>query len=459
MTPPRRRRAALVAALLVLLAAAFAGGRLSGRSEERSPADAGDARPVAPARPADRALRPPSLAVGLDTGDAAVLTPPGDPVAAIAPAFDAARATVDAIAPTFVRVEVRWDLLQPDAATPLDPSRPTSDGCGRERTPPCAAPVTLAATLGAVAAAQRAHPGRFRLLLTFWGMPAWAGDRAAGDRCGPAPVRDGARPLAPGREADYRAAIRAVAAAAGAAGARVDGWTPWNEPNAPYFLSPQRTACRDDAAPSSPAAYARMAVAMDEQLRTLDPRARGRLVLGELASWAAPSGRAVPADEFLRALPDDVLCRAAVVTLHGYLEARPRSGRGEPVAAGLRELDRRPCLDGRPAWITETGVGAPRGGGRRDVSTRVLASECRLLHGQLLRWYHDPRVTAAFQYSLREDRFFPVGLLDERLRRSFPAAEVWKAWGGARDPAGPPPALPAACRDDPAGTAAERPGG
>ncbi|WP_320673251.1 hypothetical protein [Patulibacter defluvii] len=452
-----RRRAALGGALLALLALAFAAGRWTdGDHDRRTREPARDQL----ARPAPAAVRPPTLAVGLDSNDPAALTPPGVADAA-PPAFEAARATVAAIAPTFVRVEVRWDLLQPDAAAPLDPARPTADGCARERREPCAAPTTLDATLRAVAAAQRARPGRFRLLLTFWGMPAWAGDPRT-DPCGGGPVRDGARPLAAAREGDYRAAIRAVAAAAGRAGARIDGWTPWNEPNAPYFLGPQRATCAADAAPSSPAVYARMTRAMAAELAAL--RRSGappaRLVLGELASWAAPSGRAVPADEFLRALPDDVLCRADMLSLHGYLEARPRTGRGEPVAAGLRELDRRRCLDGRPAWITETGVGAPHGGGRRDVRPRVLASECRLLHGQLERWYRDPRVTAAFQYSLREDRYFPVGLLDEGLRRTYPAAAVWEAWGGSRAPAAPPPPLPAACAAPaPAASAAPQPEG
>jgi hypothetical protein len=184
-----------------------------------------------------------------------------------------------------------------------------------------------------------------------------------------------------------------------------------------------------------------------------------RLVLGELAAWPAPSARVVPADEFLRALPDDVLCRADVLSLHGYLEARPRAGRGEPVAAGLREFDRRACLDGRPAWITETGVGAPTAGGDRDDRASTLRAECRLMDRQLDHWYHDPRVTAAFQYSVREDPSFPTGLTNEAVTRTYPVAGVWAAWGGAREPDAPAPALPADCADPEDAAAASAPPG
>jgi hypothetical protein len=284
-------------------------------------------------------------------------------------------------------------------------------------------------------------------------MPDWAG--APVDGCDGAQAREGAQPLAPGREDAYRAAIAAVWGAVRAAGSDGADWTPWNEPNAPYFLDPQRAACTPTGEPRSPAQFSRLVVAMDAELDRLraqqpegSPGREDRLVVGELAAWGAPSRRAVPTDEFLRALPDDVLCRADVLSVHGYLEARPRSGKGEPIAAGLRELDRRPCLDGRPAWITETAVGAPRAGGSRDAAGETLKAECRLMDRQLDRWYHDPRVTAAFQYSVREDPYFPTGLLDEGLDRSFPVARVWAAWGGDRDPGAAPPAAPAACRAD-----------
>lgn len=455
--PVRRRRAsALAAILLAVLAAGVAAGRLTAPGDgEPVGGDARDRRPATPG--AGTTPRPPSLAVGLVTTDAGALTPPAEAVAG----FAAAQAVTDRLAPRFVRIDVRWDLNQPEEGAPLDPARVTSDGCGREGRKPCSGPVSLSRTLAAVRAAQVAHPGRYRPLISFWGMPAWAG--APGEGCDAAAARSGARPLAPGREPAYRAAVAAVWDAVRAAGIDGADWTPWNEPNAPYFLDPQRASCAPDGEPRSPAGFGRLVTAMDAELDRLRATApegaearRDRLVVGELAAWGAPSRRAVPTDEFLRSLPDDVLCRADVVSVHGYLEARPRSGKGEPVAAGLRELDRRPCLDGRPAWITETAVGAPRSGGRRDTSDATLRAECRLMDRQLDRWYHDPRVTAAFQYSVREDAAFPTGLVDERVRRTFPVAQVWAAWGGDRDPAAAPPTVPADCREasDGAGDAA-----
>lgn len=463
-TGPSRRRAPLVAlALLVVLVAGVTLGRLTAPDEPDPPAAARSAPSPAPgasttaAPDGGTAARPPSLAVGLVTNDVGALTPPSTPV----PGFGGAQLVTDRIAPRFVRVDVRWDLLQPEEGTPLDASRVIGDGCGREGAKPCSGAASLLRTLQALKAAQVAHPGHYRPLLSFWGMPAWAGAPVEG--CDGAKAREGAQPLAPGREDAYRAAIASVWGAVRVAGIEGADWTPWNEPNAPYFIDPQRASCRPDGEPRSPAQFSRLVVAMDAELDRLraqqpegSPARDDRLVVGELAAWGAPSRRAVPTDEFLRALPDDVLCRADVLSVHGYLEARPRSGKGEPIAAGLRELDRRPCLDGKPAWITETAVGAPRSGGDRDAAAETLKAECRLMDRQLDRWYHDPRVTAAFQYSVREDPYFPTGLLDEGLDRTFPVARVWAAWGGDRDPAAAPPAVPASCRadDDGAGDAA-----
>ena len=59
--------------------------------------------------------------------------------------------------------------------------------------------------------------------------------------------------------------------------------------------------------------------------------------------------------------------------------------------------------------------------------------------------FRDPRVTAAFQYTFRDDPVFPVGLADVSLTRTWPAYTLWLAWGGERDPRDPEPALPAAC--------------
>ena len=67
--------------------------------------------------------------------------------------------------------------------------------------------------------------------------------------------------------------------------------------------------------------------------------------------------------------------------------------------------------------------------------------DCRKLHKRLLQWYKDPRVTAAFQYTFREDDIFRTGLVTTALDRAFPVLEEWQAWGGSKrpDPTDPPP--------------------
>ncbi len=68
---------------------------------------------------------------------------------------------------------------------------------------------------------------------------------------------------------------------------------------------------------------------------------------------------------------------------------------------------------------------------------------CRKLHDRLVQWFNDPRVTVAFQYTVREDDQFPTGLFSTDLSATRPALAEWTAWGGARAPTAPPP--PAAC--------------
>jgi hypothetical protein len=44
----------------------------------------------------------------------------------------------------------------------------------------------------------------------------------------------------------------------------------------------------------------------------------------------------------------------------------------------------------------------------------------------LRRWYLDPKVDVAFQYTIREDPAYPVGLADDRLTRAYPVFELWR---------------------------------
>ena len=91
-----------------------------------------------------------------------------------------------------------------------------------------------------------------------------------------------------------------------------------------------------------------------------------------------------------------------------------------PVWRVLRELE---CDRTPRVWITETGI--------KDASR----AGCRAVAERLARWHADPRVAAAFQYTLREDDVFPTGLVSTDLTEAFPVLGLWRAWGAT--PASP----------------------
>ena len=91
--------------------------------------------------------------------------------------------------------------------------------------------------------------------------------------------------------------------------------------------------------------------------------------------------------------------------------------------------------------MTETGVGAPHAGQDKRTTAPAERRACRQLHRRLVSWYDDPRVTAAFQYTFREDDVFRTGLVTTALDRAFPVLKEWQAWGGTArpKPTDPPP--------------------
>jgi hypothetical protein len=98
--------------------------------------------------------------------------------------------------------------------------------------------------------------------------------------------------------------------------------------------------------------------------------------------------------------------------------------------------------------MTETGVGSPHAGQAAESNPKDERRWCRQLHRRLNQWYKDPRVTAAFQYTFREDSIFRTGLVTTSLDRAFPALREWQAWGGTKrpDPTDPPPSDPNCAR-------------
>jgi hypothetical protein len=221
-----------------------------------------------------------------------------------------------------------------------------------------------------------------------------------------------------------------VLEAARAAGAQLRWWSPWNEPNHGFFF-PQRTACD----PSAPTRAVRAYVPLARTLQAALARDGGShgLALGELAGVREPSARATGIGEFIAGLPRDLVCSAGVWTQHAYVGGR------DPVDLVSRALRARGCAHVPPIWITETGVG---GADSRLSIARGITSEaqgCRLLHARLVAWWRDPRVAAAFQYTLRDDPLFPTGLVSADLAHGRRSLAEWQAWGSRARPDDPPP--------------------
>jgi hypothetical protein len=225
----------------------------------------------------------------------------------------------------------------------------------------------------------------------------------------------------------YRDLILRALFVAQVEGASIRYVSPWNEPNHPYFLAPQRAAC----SPSSPSLAAPPYAALARAAQTALSGDQ-ELVLGETAGILEPTARATSVPEFIRALPRSLVCSTRVWSQHAYI------GGTDPVAAVSAALDARGCRRRQAIWITETGVGPAPGG---LSLARGITSErqgCRLLHRRLVDWYEDRRVTLAVQYTFREDNLFPTGLATADLKRARPALHEWQAWGSRRPDAPPP---------------------
>jgi hypothetical protein len=295
-------------------------------------------------------------------------------------------------------------------------------------TGPCVGWAGVRDQLRAVASRQR--EGGWETLVVLTSTPDWAAEPARGCERDQTTAR--ARPPRVDALPAYRRLIADVLAAAADAGAELRFWSPWNEPNPAAFISPQRAAC-DAAAPSAaPAGYARLARAMIQALA--EAPGDQELVLGETAGLLRPTALMSSVAEFIAGLPQDVVCASPIWTQHAYIGGR------DPVDGAATALAARGCPLPHTIWITETGVGTPP----PDLSAaRAFADArrgCRALHDRLVRWFEDPRVTVAFQYTVREDDRFRTGLVSTDLTAVHPALAEWTAWGGGRARTAPPPA-------------------
>jgi hypothetical protein len=389
---------------------------------------------------------PRGLALGLDEENASLLGTGGP--AAFAPWRD----RLAALAPTFVRLDVVWSKLQPEAGAPPDWNAEQS-GCVRD-VPPCAPYPGLRGQLRSLAEQQRAHPGRFIGYVVLFGAPPWA--TAPPHGCVPPGAGPTALTLSDTGRAGYRRFVAGVLQVARQEGADLRYWSAWNEPNQPAFLSPQRESCDVNARPLAPGEYA----ALVRELRVALDEAPGdqQLVLGETAAYDTPRPTATSTVEFADGLPKDVVCASNIWAQHAYvgtegigpvadLAGDPgKAGSAALLSAVEHALDRRGCAERKRIWITETGVGGPKPGGPRPTDPAALRGQCQALNAALQAWYRAPRVDAAFQYTFREDNTYPVGLVNTGLTRTYPTYDLLRAWGERPFPGDRPPPLPAQCR-------------
>ena len=377
----------------------------------------------------------PRLAVGISEANPHLFDP-----GSTAPGFTAYRDELLALRPDYYRLFVDWSKLQPAAATPADLAA-RQDGCLRGIAP-CAAYDGVRAQLRALAAAQRARGG-LELVLVVYGVPEWAARPAAAcERTSPV-TEPRSRPITTAGLDGYEALLRGLVAETRSAGVALRFLAPFNEPNHPFFISPQREPAADGSCASttrslSPAVYTTL---FQRAAQTLAGTGIGFLG-GELAGYVAPGRYGTAVEEFIAALPDDVACAPVVWGQHAYV--RGNGSQSDPVGAMKRALDARACTRGKPIWVTETGVH------RRTVATSdpgaeqlSLVEECGAMARQLRTWNSDERVEAAFQYTFREDTAFKTGLADSPLTRTFPVYGLWRAWGTAATTAPAPDA--AAC--------------
>lgn len=363
--------------------------------------------PPPPPAAAAEVLAPP-LAIGLTESDPRLLVPHGK-------TSRVARKAV-ALQPTYVRVLIPWERLQPKSGRKPNWDAPPG-GCPA-RSPTCRSERGLRGLLGAIKQRQE-QDGGWKILAVPYFTPLWA---MAGPPtgCQKARLRH-ARTQMP-RIGAYRHFLRALNALADKVGVKIDYITPWNEPNHPGFLQPQRAICHARSTAIAPRAYARLVRAAKRELRDGQT-----IVLGSLAGLEAPRVYGAGAAEFIRRLPHDVACTEGPFAQHAYIGSPGRGGRpprrANPATAlpsGLLEsvlaaLDAKHCPQVKQLWIAETGT---------------FDHRCEAMFAALRSWARNDRIDAAFQFTFREARVFPVGLVSSSLRVTYRSYPAWLAFAG-----------------------------
>jgi len=393
-----------------------------------------------PSTNAQRAASAPAF--GLTEDNADLLWSPDGPVPPY-DGFQKARQELTALHPRYVRLLVDWAALQPDPGRPPALEAQVS-GCARN-VAPCGAYAGIRDELAAIASQQRAAgngAGDFQVVIDVFGTPAWAARAPSGcDRSVATPF---SRTPSQAAIASYRALIRSLLVLAAHEGVALEWWSPWNEPDDPAFISPQRASCSASSPPLSPALYAGLARAMAGELRA--DGGEHHLLLGELNAFPTPSADRTSVSQFVAALPADVICLSEVWSIHAYATGESAPPPPDPVKALEHALDARgACGHSARIWVTEAGAGARHRGSPRPAGAGAEQAGCIALAEQLLGWYRDPRVGAVFQYTFRDDPAYPVGLISPDLSHPYATYRLWLAWARLLAVGAPPPPPAVGC--------------
>ena len=342
-----------------LLAAAVALGACGGNDHKASSVDA-PTKPL-PAKPAPADIAPGGgLAIGMTEINPDLFWH-GKDVGAFTPWRD----RFEALKPPLYRLVVDWSSLQPKQGGPIDWTK-ASDGCMRGL-PPCRPYSGIRDTLRAIHSQQQAGNG-FATMVVIYGVPDWAAASAHG--CERDGITARSRPINAQGLDGYKKLIGSLQDLAKSEGVDINWWSPWNEPNGPFFISPQRERCKGSSKSLAPAVYAKLARAMRTELKPGQ-----QLVVGELAGLKNARKYGTSISEFFDGLPDDVVCNAGVFAQHQYskrggaandpgavgnLEDGPRPARVHQGQADLghRERRRRPARR-RRALAQRTRASAP----------------------------------------------------------------------------------------------------
>ena len=245
---------------------------------------------------------------------------------------------------------------------------------------------------------------------SFYGVPDWAAlpPTAASATTSP---RARARSPTQGLEGLQGAWSRSLQDLAKREGVDIDWWSPWNEPNGPFFISPQREKCSGSSKSLAPAVYTKLAHAMRDELQPGQ-----QMVVGELAGLEERAQV-----RHARSRSSSTACPTTSSATPASSPSTPTPSAATPPTTPARWATSRTCStggrarSGKPIWVTESGVGGPHVGDERSPKDESIRADCQALNVSLRRWNDDPRVDAVFQYTFRDDPVFPVGLADAKL--------------------------------------------